>query len=229
MKGLCIFGIILLVLTVLIPLLGGAGTTCAAFNPEAYESMAPLIPYRWLYQVLVVTKLAAAAYGIGATYGFIKSQRPFFRRTLIFLVVGLILAGIQMTVSNHLRGKSAPTNVRFYLTAFTLLVLLLYRWSAARQGIPGDGTADDPGAPAGTGIGLSLGGLLVLSTPLWAGPSHVLEGQNWVYVLRTPLLLGGILLVLVGLGMVVRAGRFWSSSAGRYVSVLLPKEVHPRR
>jgi hypothetical protein len=212
MKSLRILSIILLVLTALMTLLGGAGTTCAAFNPEAYESMVPLIPYQWLYQVLVVTTLAAAVYGIWATYGFIRGRRPFFRRTLIFLVVGLILAGIQMTASNHLRGKSAPTNMRFYLTALTLLVLLLYRWRAARQGISGDGTADDSGTGPGTGIALSLGGLLVLSTPLWAGPSHLLEGRNWVYVLRTPLVLGGTLLVLAGLGMVVRIGR--KSSAG---------------
>ena len=207
MRSLRILSVILLVLTALMTLLGGVGTTCAAFNPEAYESMIPLIPYQWLYQLLVIATLAGAAYGIWATYGFIRGRRPFFKRALVFLLVGLVLAGIQMTASHILRGKSAPTNMRFYLTAFTLLVLLLYRWSAARQGIPGDGTADNPGAPTGTGVALSLGGLLILSTPWWAGPSHLLEGQNWVFILRTPLLLGGTLLVLSGLGMLVRIGR----------------------
>lgn len=213
MRSLRILSVILLVLTALMTLLGGVGTTCAAFNPEAYESMIPLIPYQWLYQLLVIATLAGAAYGIWATYGFIRGRRPFFKRALAFLLVGLVLAGIQMIASNMLRGKSAPTNMRFYLTALTLLVLLLYRWSAARQGIPGDGTADDPDAPTGTGVALSLGGLLILSTPWWAGPSHLLDGQNWVFVLRTPLLLAGTLVVLAGLGRVVRIGRNLSARA----------------
>lgn len=42
-------------------------------------------------------------------------------------------------------------------------------------------------------------GALVLTTALWAGPSHSPQGQNWVLILEKPLIFGGLTLVLFGI------------------------------
>ncbi len=54
------------------------------------------------------------------------------------------------------------------------------------------------------GVALIVSGMLVLTTPLWVGETHMLDGYNLVYTLELPLLLDGSLLVVGGLGML-----FW--------------------
>ncbi len=159
--------------------------------------MTALIPYQWLYQILVVTTLAASLVGFWATYALLRGRPKAFGGALAFLAAGLVLGGIQMVASYNLRGKTAPTNVRVYLTAFTLLVMLLMRLPSIRDKVylPGSG----PGTTASAaGLTLFLAGLLTLSTPMWAGPSHMEGGFNLVTVLNLPLMLGGGAMTLIG-------------------------------
>ena len=200
-KMVRILAIILLGLTAVMTLLGGTGTSCAAFSPEKYE-MFELIPYQWLYQVLVITTTAASLVGFWATYAFLRGRKHAYRGTVAFLVVGLVLGGIQMAASLNLRGKAAPTNMRVTLTAFTLLVFLLLRlpgiWTKVNQA----GKSEGPGTAAG--LTLFLGGLLTLTTPVWAGPTHMLNGSNLVFVFQGPLLIGGSLMTLIGIVLWLR-------------------------
>jgi hypothetical protein len=204
MKGakiIRVLAIVLLGLTAVMTLLGGTGTSCAAFSPEKYE-MVELIPYQWLYQVLVVTTTAASLVGIWATYAFIRGRRNAYRDIIVFLVIGLVLGGVQMAASLNLRGKAAPTNVRVYLTAFTLLVFLLLRLPGIWTKINQAGKSEGPGTTAG--LALFLGGLLTLTTPVWAGPTHMLNGSNLVFVFQYPLLLGGGVMTLIGITLLLR-------------------------
>jgi hypothetical protein len=53
-----------------------------------------------------------------------------------------------------------------------------------------------------------VGGLVVLTTLLWATPTHIgPDGANWVNVLRLPLLVGGSLLAFGGAALVWAANR----------------------
>ena len=82
-----IIAIVLLGLTAVMTLLGGAGTSCAAFSPEEFE-MEELIPYQWLYQVLVVTTVAAGLAGFWVTFAFVRGRKNAYRYTMAFLVAG---------------------------------------------------------------------------------------------------------------------------------------------
>jgi hypothetical protein len=64
-------------------------------------------------------------------------------------------------------------------------------------------------------------GILLLTTPIWAGVSHTFQGVNWVHLLQTELNLSGILLIGAGLAILVRV----AIGLIRYESALAKIEV----
>lgn len=193
------FAIILFALTVIFQLMGGVGSSCVAFAAEKYDSMAGIVPYKWLYQILVVVTTAVALFGVRTLVSLVRSETRSYRAALVVLVAGALLAGIQMTASQMLRGASAPNNIRFYLTAFTLLVFLLLRipgvWERVR--LTEKGNNGTPGAAVGAAIVLCAG--VILTAPLWAAPSHTIGGINYAAYWQTQFASGGVLGILLGL------------------------------
>ncbi len=208
-KAVRIVAIVLFAIAAALNLLGGIGTSCVALNPTRWgEAMAQLAPYQWLYIVLMVGATVVAAWGIAVTVGLTRGRRNAYRNALWVLLLSAILAGVQTYASIALRGKGAPQNIRFYFTTLVLVAFLLLRlpplWRLI-NGFSGDGQGD---WRTSTGLAAFMGGLIVLTTPLWATPTHIgPDGANWVDVLRTPLLAGGALLTLAGVGLLQRASR----------------------
>lgn len=190
-------------------LLGGIGTSCVALNPTGWsESMAKLAPFQWLYIVLMVGATAAAAWGIAVTVGLARGRRNAYRDALWVLLLSGILAAVQTYASIALRGKGAPQNMRYYFTTLVLVVFLLLRLPPVWRLINGFMGGGKGNWRTPTGLAAFAGGLIVLTTPLWATPTHIgPDGANWVNVLRTPLLAGGALLTLAGAGLLRHAGR----------------------
>jgi len=202
-KAIRILVIILMGLTALITLLGGIGTTCAAWDPEKFgPTMAVLKPYQWLYQLMVITNIIAAIVAFRVTFALFRQEKWFYTGAVVTLIVISALAGIQMVASNALRGSSMPTDYRLYLTAFTLAVLLLLRIPGIWNKIDWTGSAGNPGSPATpAGLALVLGGALTFTTAIWAGPSHTINGYNLVNELQLPLLVGGGAMMLGGIAL----------------------------
>jgi hypothetical protein len=198
-------------LTVAFNLLGGIGTACVALNPTGWSpAMAKLAPYQWLYILLMIVATATAIWGIVITIALARgTSRHAYRDALIVLVISALAAGVQTFVSVALRGKGAPQNIRFYFTLFTLAVMLLFRLPPIWKAIGGfrRGSPNDFATPAG--LAAFAGGLVALTTPLWASPTHIgPDGANWVNVLRMPLLTGGAALALLGVALVWRGSRW---------------------
>lgn len=192
--------IILLSLTAAMTLLGGIGTTCVAFNAENFgPRMAALIPVKPIFQILVVVSIAAGIYGIYSIVRLAKGRKGAFPQALLFLVIGLAASGVQFYYSATLRGSTAPNNMRLYLTGLTLLVMFLLRlpgiWQ--RLGFEKDTLSSGTARPAG-GAALFTCGMLTLTTPAWAAPTHIIDQFNTANVLFWPLLIGGALLMLLG-------------------------------
>ena len=57
----------------------------------------------------------------------VRGGETAYRNALIVLVVGAVTSGIQTFVSQSVRGSSAPVNMRFAVTVFTLIVFLIFR------------------------------------------------------------------------------------------------------
>lgn len=200
-KFLRILGIILLSLTVLMTLAGGIGTSCVAFGAAKFgPSMAKLVPVQPIFQVLVVVSILAGVWGLIATIRLARGQRNVYRGLMIFLVVGGIASAIQYYYSLTLRGSTAPNNVRLYLTVLTLVLFIVFRlpgiWE--RIGYERPSGSAGGGTLAG-GIALCLCGVITLAMPLWAGPTHMVDGVNTVNVLLWPLIMIGTGLLVSGL------------------------------
>lgn len=201
--------IVLFALATFFNLMGGIGTSCVALNPTGWSAtMAKLAPYQWLYILLMLGATAAAIWGIFVTLALARGQRSAYRDALWVLLLSGILAGVQTYASIALRGKGAPQNMRYYLTTGVLVVFLLLRLPPVWRLIGGFLGSGKGGWQTPTGLAAFSGGLVLLTTLLWATPTHIgPNGANWVNVLRTPLLAGGAVLALGGAALVGYANR----------------------
>jgi len=199
-KILRILGIILLGFTAAINLLGGIGTSCAAFSSNVGYRLAfkELMDYRWLYQILVVTTILIGLAGIWGLIKLVRGSPNIYRDVLIILVVGCILAGVHYFASMTLRGKAAPANVKFYINIFTLIVFLLFKAPGIREKINFSSPGGKNEINTAAGITAITVGILVLTVFHWAGPSHTYFQQNWTYVFYVPLVTVSTALILWG-------------------------------
>ena len=205
-KVLRTLGIIIFGLATLMNLLGGIGTSCAAFFTKQYPPYWALIKedMQWLYQGLVITTLILGIVGIWVTVQLIRGKKTAFRNALIILVIGTILAGIQYYYSMQLFGKAAPANVKFFSNAFTLILFLVYLIPGIRERVNFSNNGGSTDKDTAGGLAAIVVGIILLTTPIWAGPSHTYLGENWVNLLQTPLYISGILLTGGGIALLMR-------------------------
>lgn len=206
-KILRVVAIILVTLTAAMNLLGGIGTSCAAFftkNYPPYWVLIKPVDYRWLYQTLVVTTVAIGIAGIAVMVALLRGRKHAFQNTVIVLVIGTVLSAIQYFTSLAVIGKAAPANVKFYTNIFTLVVFLILAFPAIRAQVDFSkgGKGGDP--LMGGGAAAMLAGILTLSTPMWVGASHLYMGRNWVDLLAWPIYVTGTVLTLGGLALLAR-------------------------
>lgn len=222
-KILRFVGILFLSLTTLINLLGGIGTSCAAFLTEQYPNYMVLIDegLQWLYQGLVITTVLVGLAGIWIVILLIRGKPNAFRNALILLVVGTLLAGTQYYFSLQLFGKAAPANMKFYINGATLILFLIYLIPGVKQRVNFSKADRQGDSDKAGGLAAITTGILVLTTPVWAGPSHSISGENWVELLQVELNLSGVL--LIGTGIFLLAGKFLKLINYRFV--LLKSDV----
>lgn len=193
-------------LTAVFNLLAGAGTTCAAFLTEQFESMMPIYDYRWLYQIFVVLTIAVGIVGIWAMVGLVRYRDNSYRNALIVLFIGVVLNGIHFYASDAIRGKAAPVNMIFFINLITFLLFLFLRIPGIYDYVKFTADAERRDKKIEAGIAVITAGIVVLTTYLWVGPTHQSGGQNWVLEFITPLMISGIGLVTTGMFFLLRAG-----------------------
>ena len=199
--GILFFGI-----TTLINLLGGIGTTCAAFLTEQYPNYTALIDegMQWLYQGLVITTVLIGLAGIWVIIELIRGKQNALRNAIFVLVIGTILASIQYYFSQQLFGKAAPANMKFYFNVVSLILFLIFLIPGVRQKVNYAREELENDRNTAGGLAAITMGVLILATPVWVGPSHTSQGENWVDLLQTELILSGILLLGFGIFLLVR-------------------------
>lgn len=196
---------LLLSASTIMTILGAVGTACLAWNGNLYPAKAFgwIVPVMPLYQNLVYISLVAGVALAIVTYALLRGDRWFYWGALLSLVIGGGAAAYQMYLTSTLKSISffaaAPTNVRFYITALTLIVLLVIRFPGIWQKSGLDHPrAGKPDLLTPTGAALVLTGGLMITAPLWASPEHVVDDFNYVNTLLVPLVVDGTALVFGG-------------------------------
>jgi hypothetical protein len=199
-------GVIILVgLTAAFNVMGGVGTSCAAFLTKNFPPMWVLFDYQWLYQTFVVTTTLVGLAGIWTTIKLVRGGEHVVRNTLIVLGAAILITGINVAVSLSLRGKAAPADVRLYFNIFTMAAVLASRLPALRKLIDFSRPVPPKDRLTSAGLAAIVIGVGVLTVDLWAGASHMYMGENWINVLRVPLLLTGAGSVLGGMAAILSA------------------------
>lgn len=199
-KILRIVGIVLMGLTAVFTLLGGAGTTCVALDPEGFSGkFAGIAPYQWLYILFVVVTVAIGVLGVRAVVLLIKGTQNAYRSALIALVLGLVVGVTHMLVSRALRGGSMPVDMVVYTTALTLVVFLIFRIPAIWQGVNFEKPAGEPKVGKNAAAAALIAtGCLTLTIQFLMAPTHTIGGVNYADVWHVTLSLLGAMQILVG-------------------------------
>ena len=203
-KFLRIVAIVLMGLNAVHTLTGAIGSICISWFPENFESLVVVAPYKGVYQVATIFTFVAAFIGLAATYGLMRGRKWAYNAAMGALLLGLATAGTKMYFSNMLRGSTAPTNMRFYFTIFILLFFLLLKIPGIKEKVDLSKSGNDGSSGAAVGAAMILGGILSLTTPIWAGPSHIMDGYNLVLILQVPLTLGGSIMILGGIYLLIK-------------------------
>lgn len=201
-KTLRIIAIVFMGLTAAMNLLGGTGTVCAAFLTREYPPLWDLWDYRWLYQIVMILTILTGIAGGWVTVTLIRRSNKAYRNALIILIIGTILGAIQFIASLLLRGKAIPANMKFYANLVTLILFLIFKLPGIRERVNFTGLYDPAEGMAAGGLSAIVAGIALLSTIIWAGPSHAYEGTNWINVLMPHLTIGGAALLFCGIGLI---------------------------
>jgi len=201
-----IVAILFMGMTTAMNVIGGAGTSCVAFSDNIGYRMAfkELMDVRWIYQVLVVTTVLVGIAGIWSTVKLIRGGSKVYKTAVIILAIGTVLGAIHYFTSLGLRGKAAPANVKFYINIITLLIFLALNLPGIRNKIDfSTGGSSKASKSAAAGMAAMVIGIITLTVFDWAAPSHTLNGENWVYVFYTPLMVFGTAFLVGGLGTLI--------------------------
>jgi hypothetical protein len=194
--------IALLGFAVVFTALSAWGTVCVAWNAEKWPSFAALIPLKWVYQVLVYLNVLATFGGVVAIYAFLRGKKWSYTSSLIILVAYLATAAAQMSLTSTLKHVSffstPPTNIRFYTTAIVLGFFLLLKMTGTTRRAGFDSRASPSFIRKSAGLSLIVAGVMTLTTFLWVGPSHIIDGYNLVSVFGVQLTLGGGAMSVIG-------------------------------
>lgn len=196
-KTLRILGIVLMAVTAAFTLLGGAGTSCVAFNPTGFgPTFAGIAPYQWLWILFVVIGVVVGVLGIRAVVLLVRGASQAYRYAVVLLVIGTLLNLIHMLASRALRGSSMPVDAVFFANLLTLIVFLLFRLPRIWQGVNYEKPPEEKetGKQAAS-IAMAATGVLTLTIQTMMAPTHTINGINYADVWHTTLtIIGGALL-----------------------------------
>ena len=200
-KFLRFIGIVLMALTGGFTLLGGIGTSCAAFNPTGFgESMAPLAPFQWLYILFVLTGVVIGVWGIWATIKLVKGTSDSYKMSIQALITGAVIGFVHIYVSRALRGKSMPVDAVVYTTVLTLIVFLIFRIPSIWQRVNFNKGGSNKTAGGAAAIIL---GLLTLTIQHSMASTHTWGGVNYADAFNFGMTITGVGLLLLSAGIFV--------------------------
>ena len=206
-KVLRILAVVAMGLASVFNLLGGVGTSCIAWNADKYgKAFAVFVPYMTIYQIFVYLSVLVGVAGIIVTYALVRRDKWAYWGGVITMVAGLVIAGVHMYYTSQLKEVSffqtPPTSMRFYITFLTLALFLVLRIPGLRKRVDFTAPWQGRSKTMAGGLSASIAGFVILTTPIWAGAPHMVDGYNLVNFLSVPLMVVGGLTMAFGISLV---------------------------
>lgn len=194
MRFLRFLAILMMGITALFTLASGLGTSCVAINPTGFgPNMAPLARLQWLYILFVVITTLIGLMGMRAVFLLIRGRKNAYPYTMTVLIAGLVIGVIHMATSRALRGKSMPVDAVVDVTAFTLILFLIFLLPRLRpMFINSEGESTGRGEDQIAAFTLWATGIFTLTLPHWMTTTHTWDGVNWAAAFPTLTLLAGV-------------------------------------
>ena len=196
-KFLRFLGILLMSITAGFTILGGVGTSCAAFAPRNWDSMAPLASAQWLYILYVLLTTAIGVYGIRAVVLLVKGTQNAYKTALTALIAGVVVGGIHIATSRAIRGASMPVDMVVGITILTLIVFLLFRIPYIWAGVDYAKAPKKERKAAGGGAAILLAALC-FTIQFGMASTHTWNGVNYADAFNTSMTVSGLALVVMG-------------------------------
>jgi hypothetical protein len=202
-----ITAIVFMGMTAAMNILGGIGTVCAAFLTKDYPPLWEILiqDYQLQYQVIMIATIIVGIINVWVLIKLVRGSSTAYRNALIILVIGSLLGGTQFFTSKAVLGKATPANIKFYTNLVTLLIFALISLPGIRAFVDFSKPSSKTDNAASGGLAAIVAGGTMLSIYWIVGSSHIYMGDNWVDVLQAPLIIGGLILTLSGLGSVAWA------------------------
>ncbi|MEE9514036.1 MAG: hypothetical protein V3V46_08150 [Anaerolineales bacterium] len=197
--------IIFMGITAAMNTLSGVGTSCAAFLTKQWPMFWDILRVEllWLWQSFVIATLLLGIAGIWSTVQLVRGKSNAYRNAVILLILGTIVNGIHVYYSQIVLDNILPIVFTLLANIITLVLFIILGTPGLREQIRFDSEGDPVTGATATGLTAILVGIIILSTSHWAGPSHIFDGVNAVYVLRIPLLAVGAILSMGGLAILL--------------------------
>lgn len=191
--------VIMMALVAVFNLTSGVGTTCIAWGAENWKPFASLAAYASSYQAIVIGTLIVGFIASIIAYAFVRGERWAYISALLTVLIGLAIGIWHINLSLTARGSATPGNLKAYVDAMALIVLLIIRiptiWNRIDITKPigaNKGSFNNPIGIAFTFVGISLA-----ATPLYSNSSHTFGGVNYVdYLLPELYILGGVFFIV---------------------------------
>jgi hypothetical protein len=173
-------GILFLSISALFNIAGGAGTTCVALNPTAYDGYEAIARVQWLYILYVILTAALGVMMVRAVVLIIKGRSNAYRVALISLVGAILVGLIHMMTSRALResGSSMPVDGVVYSTVLTLILFLFFKIPGIWQQVNFTRASRNDSQTAG-GAAAIVCGCLNLAIQYLVAPTHTINGINY--------------------------------------------------
>ena len=186
-------------------LTSGVGTVCLAFRATNWKPFAKLAEWATAYQTITIATLIVGFVASIIAYAFIRGEKWAYVAAVVTVVVGLIFGIWHIQTSLTARGSATPGNLKVYVDAIALIILLIIRiptiWNKLDLNNPmgsNKGSFNNP-----IGMAFAFVGLGLVTTPLYAGPSHTFEGINYVEFLLPELYIIGGIFIAAGIGLML--------------------------
>jgi hypothetical protein len=197
-KWLRIVTFIFFALATAFTLMGGAGTSCAAFDPVG-NGFPQLENYKLIYKEFVYTGVLAGLVQLVALILLIRGKSGSVGIAIVSILASLFINRIHIVASTILGSVPQPVFMVFGLNLIALLILLVCLIPpVARFTRFEDPARSKKDTGKGVAAATIAAGISVITAPFWAGQSHTIAGYNYANAWPFAMNLIGFGLVIVG-------------------------------